>query len=781
MAEAARTPPATGRLLTRLGTIPRVAILAARKFTADHCLSSASVIAYSLIVSLVPLLTVGFSLFSAFTGLGARKRELFLQAERFLEEQGVTIDLSPFFQAIDSLTSNAASVGGIGLLVVIFSATAILRTLEQSFNAIWQIRRPRNIVRQVVFYWAALTLGPLLLTTGISLFGILEAYVTKPTLREVRRIGDSIWFVGDRGSIFTSDLGLTALKPRPLRNVDLGRQVLLFAPGESDAEAEGEEGTPGGVSLREVPQEDRTAVEATDQQLARLNYRALHPFEKQLWLLSEEGIVLRSTNLGESWKVMRFFVSGTTQKYVPATLTDLTMTDERTGFITGRRGLLLRTTDGGATWKQSSVANYDGARQDVSSFDDINRIAFRNAKEGIAVCNRGTFLVTLDGGQTWVKKGVAQARVDRSYADLLDVSFNEAGQPYVAGGLGLVLFSQTDFKNWKARRAGENVAKRALHAGKERLLLVGDADRVLFSADAGQRWQRSQLGARSMESVFVLDGRAIAVGENESVYVSTPLDQDRISWKRVFGGANSFFRVLNVVLPFLVIWVMFIVGFVTLPNTHVPIRPAAVGASVTSAVWVLFILGFIFYVRYFSGGTQAIYGALAAIPLFLLMIYSSAIIVLYGAEITCILQSPAHYLRPGFDPEATPERPAVLGGLRLLLEVFRDFERGRGPTKASGLTRYVDGDGERADHVLHLFQEKGILLSPSEGMWAPAKAGRLVTLEEAVEVLEGEDVASAIVDESDPVVMDLQRRLVAARDVRAGEFRRVTLAELVGA
>jgi membrane protein len=42
-------------------------------------------------------------------------------------------------------------------------------TIDRALNAIWRVRRPRSIAQRVLVYWAALTLGPLLLGISLSL------------------------------------------------------------------------------------------------------------------------------------------------------------------------------------------------------------------------------------------------------------------------------------------------------------------------------------------------------------------------------------------------------------------------------------------------------------------------------------------------------------------------------------------------------------------------------------------------------------------------------------
>ena len=53
--------------------------------------------------------------------------------------------------------------------MLVITALALMLTIDRALNAIWRVRRPRSIARRVLVYWAALTLGPLLLGISLSL------------------------------------------------------------------------------------------------------------------------------------------------------------------------------------------------------------------------------------------------------------------------------------------------------------------------------------------------------------------------------------------------------------------------------------------------------------------------------------------------------------------------------------------------------------------------------------------------------------------------------------
>jgi membrane protein len=136
------------------------------RFREDHLGLTASSLTFTTLIALVPLVTVMLAVFSAFPMFASFQGALekyFLQS---LVPDGIA---KPVLAALTQFAAKATRLGAAGLVVLVATALALMLTIDRALNAIWRVRRPRSIAQRVLVYWAALTLGPLLLGISLSL------------------------------------------------------------------------------------------------------------------------------------------------------------------------------------------------------------------------------------------------------------------------------------------------------------------------------------------------------------------------------------------------------------------------------------------------------------------------------------------------------------------------------------------------------------------------------------------------------------------------------------
>ena len=115
-------------------------------------------------------------------------------------------------------------------------------------------------------------------------------------------------------------------------------------------------------------------------------------------------------------------------------------------------------------------------------------------------------------------------------------------------------------------------------------------------------------------------------------------------------------------MPLLFSVTAFTLLYSTVPNAQVPFRYALLGGFFAAILFEVAKMLFGLYVRLFPG-YQLIYGAFATVPLFLLWIYLSWLIVLFGAELVCSLGFSQQWRK-----RAVPRLLMALGVLRVFYE-----------------------------------------------------------------------------------------------------------------
>lgn len=197
-------------------------------------------------------------------------------------------------------------------------------------------------------------------------------------------------------------------------------------------------------------------------------------------------------------------------------------------FAVGERGLILLSTDEGATWRQLPCPI------DVT----LTAIWFNRAGEGWIVGHEGTVLYTADGGAAWK----LEKTDPRSDEILLDVWFQDASRGFITGTRGLVRHTQDGGRTWSEQHltAPDGLdphlhAVRGLSDGT--VLMAGEAGNMFRTTD-GERWEA--LNVPYSGTLFGLaplsTGAAIVFGMRGNAYST----HDRgTSWEKVDTGTDK--------------------------------------------------------------------------------------------------------------------------------------------------------------------------------------------------------------------------------------------------
>lgn len=134
-----------------------------RQFVRQRGMQIAAFLAYTTLLSLVPLLTVmvtflgGLPMFDRVND--AIQTFIF---SNFVPNFGETIR-----EYLSTFSSKASQLTITGLVALFVIALMLMNTIDGALNTIWHVHNRRGPVSRFLIYWAVLTLGPLLLGIGL--------------------------------------------------------------------------------------------------------------------------------------------------------------------------------------------------------------------------------------------------------------------------------------------------------------------------------------------------------------------------------------------------------------------------------------------------------------------------------------------------------------------------------------------------------------------------------------------------------------------------------------
>ena len=136
------------------------------RFSSDQLGLTASSLTFTTTIALVPLITVALAVFTAFPMFSTLQAVL----QKWLIESLIPDNISR--QVLGYLTQfsgKASKLGVVGVAILLVTALSLILTIDRTLNRIWRVRRRRPLGQRVLIYWAAITLGPLLLAASLTI------------------------------------------------------------------------------------------------------------------------------------------------------------------------------------------------------------------------------------------------------------------------------------------------------------------------------------------------------------------------------------------------------------------------------------------------------------------------------------------------------------------------------------------------------------------------------------------------------------------------------------
>ena len=192
-------------------------------------------------------------------------------------------------------------------------------------------------------------------------------------------------------------------------------------------------------------------------------------------------------------------------------------------------------------------------------------------------------------------------------------------------------------------------------------------------------------------------------------------------------------------VPYIVIWLVFTMLYMIMPNTRVKFKSAMVAGIIAGTIFQLVQL---LYINSQIGVSKysAIYGSFAAFPLFIVWMQISWLVVLMGAEISFANQNVSRYELEYESLKINLYHKRILT-LLILNMIVRKFIAGDNPLSASEISKEIQIPVRLARDILYNLVEAGLITEinidkPRDRFYQPSMDTRRMTMEYVITRIE---------------------------------------------
>ncbi|MBT2323465.1 YihY family inner membrane protein [Variovorax paradoxus] len=173
------------------------------RFREDRLGLTASSLTFTTTIAMVPFFTVALALFTVFPMFSTMQGRV----QRWLIESLIPDNIArQVLGYLNQFASKASGLGGVGLVVLLATAIALILTIDKTLNNIWRVRTPRPFAQRVLIYWAVITLGPLVLALSLSttayVFSVSRDVVGRAMLKLVFDTFEFVLLAGGMASLY---------------------------------------------------------------------------------------------------------------------------------------------------------------------------------------------------------------------------------------------------------------------------------------------------------------------------------------------------------------------------------------------------------------------------------------------------------------------------------------------------------------------------------------------------------------------------------------------------
>ena len=185
----------------------------------------------------------------------------------------------------------------------------------------------------------------------------------------------------------------------------------------------------------------------------------------------------------------------------------------------------------------------------------------------------------------------------------------------------------------------------------------------------------------------ILSPVLVILASSVTVYIKTQVTTI-VTNISLLGGVSPLIYFFLKLLPFIIIWMLFSLIYLLMPNTKVRFSSGLIAGFIAGALYQILQHGYINF-QFLIAKYNAIYGSFAALPLFLIWLHLSWMIIFFGAEISFAHQNIGSF---EFDQESRQISFGMNKLLALMIShlVVQRFVDARPPLTTTQLTERLE-------------------------------------------------------------------------------------------